>query len=218
MNIKVLLADDHTIVRKGLRVLLDDDDAMEVIAEAEDGHQAVDMARELRPDIVVMDISMPGLNGIEATQRITTDLPATRVVVLTMHGNKEYIQRLFQAGASGYLVKKNAPQELVQAIKVAHGGDKYLSPSLSATVVDSYITRTDSESPVDAFSELTPREREILQLIAEGKSTREAAELLVISVKTVETHRSNLMQKLELDSTVDLIKYAIRNGLISLDD
>jgi DNA-binding NarL/FixJ family response regulator len=171
----------------------------------------------LLPDIVVIDIAMPGLNGLEATRQIKKRFPHVRILVLTVHTNEEYVLQILRAGASGYLVKQAAPTELISAIQAAHQGEAFLSPSISRKVVDDYILRAGLTDEPDSFEKLTDREREVLQLIAEGASTREIAEQLHISVKTAETHRAHLMEKLDMRSTAELTQYAIRKGVISLD-
>ncbi len=216
-RIKILLAEDHTIVRQGLRSLLEQNSCMEVIGEAEDGKEAVQKAENLKPDIVLMDVSMPLLNGIEATRRIKKHWPEIKVLILTMHTTEEYIFQILRAGASGYIVKKAAHQELITAIQAVHKGDKFLSPSISKKVIEEYILKAGETIEQDSFERLTARERETLQLISEGKSNREIAELLFLSVKTVETHKANVMEKLELRTKADLIKYALRKGIISLE-
>jgi DNA-binding NarL/FixJ family response regulator len=216
--IRVLLAEDHTIVRKGLRALLDDEAGIEVVGEAQDGREAVRMVAQLHPDVVLMDISMPGLNGLEATRQIKAQFPDARVLVLTRHTNKEYVYQILRAGASGYTVKQAAPAELVLAIQAVHRGDTFLSPTVSGKVIDEYIQRAEAiVSSQDSYDRLTPREREVLQLIAEGHTSPEIAELLHLSVKTVGHHRTNLMNKLDLHSAAELTQYAIRKGVISLD-
>ncbi len=216
-KIRVLLAEDHTIVRKGLRALLEGQAGIEVIAEAEDGNQAVRLAEQLGPDVVLMDFSMPVLNGLEATRQITERVPETRVLVLTRHTNQEYVDRILEAGASGYMVKKSAPEELVIAIQAVHRGDSYLDPAISTTIIRGYLgkSKTDGE---DSYDRLTPRQRQVLQLIAEGRANREIAAMLHVSVKTVENHRAHLMAALGLHSTAELTQYAIRMGVISLDE
>ena len=213
---RVLLAEDHTIVRKGLRSLLDKETGIEVVGEAEDGREAIVKAEELHPDVVVVDIAMPGLNGLEATRQIKKRFPDMKILILTMHANEEYILQSLKAGASGYLVKKSAPAELISAINAVHKGNSFLSPSISRTVIDEYIRRSKEISEgEEGFEQLTVREREVLQLIAEGRKTREIAELLYISIKTVETHRAHIMNKLDIHSTAELTRYAIRKGIIS---
>ena len=216
-EIRVLLAEDHTIVRKGLRSLLDSEADIEVIGEAEDGRQAVEMVGELMPDVVLMDITMPSLNGFEATRQIKQRFPDVKVLVLTMHANEEYVFQILRAGASGYVVKKAAPTELVSAIQAVHRSESFLSPSISRTVIEEYIQQAEAMSRQDGYERLTPREREVLQLVAEGHSSREIAEVLSVSVKTVETHRANLMDKLGLHSVAELTQYAVRRGVIDPD-
>ena len=213
---RVLLVEDHTIVRKGLRSLLDKETGIKVVEEAEDGREAILKAEELHPDVVVMDIAMPGLNGLEATRQIKKRFPDIKIIILTMHANEEYILQSLKAGASGYLIKKAAPVELISAINAVHKGNSFLSPSISRTVIDEYIRRSKEISEgAEGFEQLTVREREVLQLIAEGHKTREIAELLYISIKTVETHRAHIMNKLDIHSTAELTRYAIRKGIIS---
>lgn len=214
--IRVLLAEDHTIVRKGLCALLVDEPNIEVIAEAEDGREAVQMAQQLLPDVVLMDFSMPGLNGLEATRQIKRWVPEVKVLVLTRHTDEEYVSQVLRAGASGYLVKKAAPAELVSAIRAVSGGDSFLSPAISRTVIEGYVRQAEA-TVKDSYEQLTNREREVLQLIAEGHSSREIAEQLYISENTARTHRANLMDKLDLHSTAELTQYAIRKGLVCLD-
>ena len=216
-EIRVLLAEDHTIVRKGLRSLLDAEGTVTVVGEAENGRQAISQVEQLHPDVVVMDIGMPGLNGLEATRQIKKRFPDVKVLILTVHTGEEYILQILRAGASGYLVKQAAPTDLVQAIQAAHRGGIFLSPSISKKVIEEYVQQAGATAELDSYEKLTDREREVLQLIAEGHSTRRIAEQLHISVKTVETHRAHLMDKLELRSTAVLTQYAIRKGVISLD-
>lgn len=217
-KIKVLLADDHTILRKGLCSLLADDKDIEVVAEAENGREALDKVKKLKPDVVVMDIAMPGLNGLEATRQIKKYFPEIKVLILSMHANEEYIFQTLRAGASGYLIKKAAPMDLTLAIQAAIRGESFLSPAISRTVIKEYIRKAEKTAVEDEpFEMLTDREREVLQLIAEGHSNREIADRLYISTKTVETHRAHLMEKLNIHSAADLTKYAIRKGLTSLE-
>jgi DNA-binding NarL/FixJ family response regulator len=216
-KIKVLLADDHTIVRKGLLSLLLDHEDIDVVGEAHDGRDAIKQVEQLQPDVVVMDITMPLLNGLEATRQIKHRWPNIQVVILTVHTAAEYIFRILQTGASGYVVKQAAPSELFMAIRAAHAGESFLSPSISQTVIQEYITRARLTSCEDSFDTLTEREREIIQLLAEGHTSRDIAEMLVISIKTVETHRGNLMRKLGIDNLADLTKYAVRKGIIPLE-
>ena len=216
-RIRVLLAEDHTIVRKGIRSLLDDEPGIEVVGEADNGRDAVAQAETLVPNIVVMDHTMPLLNGLEATRQIRKLLPQVHVLILTMHTNEEYVFQFLQAGAAGYLVKQTAPNELVAAIRAVYAGDSFLSPSISKTVIDEYVRTGESAGRAASDGSLTEREREVLQLIAEGFTNQAIAQQLQISVKTVGVHRLNLMHKLDLHNLADLTKYAIRNGIIGLD-
>ena len=216
--ISILLAEDHTIVRKGLLSLLNTVDNFKVLAEAEDGREAVTKVEALKPDIVVMDISMPHLNGLEATRQIKKRFPKTKVIILTMHTNEEYIFEILRAGASGYIVKKAAPEELIMAIQAVSQGEKYFSPSISTKIADELLQKGLSKKSELTSTSLTGREREVLQLIAEGHTNREIAELLFISLKTVEAHRSHIMDKLDLHNAAELTKYAIQKGIISSED
>lgn len=212
---RVLLADDHTIVRQGLRALLDSQEDIEVVGEAEDGRQAIENVKQLVPDIVVMDITMPSLNGIEATRQIKKLNPEIKVLVLTVHINEEYIYQVFQAGASGYLLKESAVSDLVSAINVAKKGEIFLSPSISKIIVKDYMKHAEGGSGgFNSLNLLTGREREILQLIAEGRTNKETAHLLKLSVKTVDVHRAHLMGKLNIHDVTGLVKYSIKKGLI----
>ena len=211
--IKVFLADDHTIVREGLRSLLDGEVDIEVVGEAEDGREALERIVESRPDVVLMDISMPSLNGIEATIRVKKACPEVNVLILTMHANEEYVHRILQAGASGYLVKQTAETELLVAIKAVNKGQRYLSPVISKGIIEKYLQGIP-DGETQEFSILTSREREVLQLIAEGKTNKEISALLKLSVKTIDTHRAHLMNKLQAHNTAELILHASRMGLI----
>lgn len=215
-QITVLLAEDHTIVREGLVSMLEDEPDVQVVGQAGDGQTAVTLAEQLQPDVVVMDITMPILNGLEATRQIKRYYPQTQVVILTVHTTEEYIYQILQAGASGYVVKQAALDELVMAIRAAYSGETFLSPSVSSFVVQEYIEHASTNRLETEYDLLTEREREILQLVAEGYSTREIAEQLIISVKTVESHRTNLMNKLDIHNIAGLTKYAISKGLIPL--
>jgi len=214
-KIKVLLADDHTIARQGLRALLDSQEDIEVVGEAEDGRQAFEKTKELVPDVVVIDITMPNLNGIEATRQIKKLNPEIKVLVLTVHDNEEYVHQMLQAGASGYLLKESAVSDLVSAINAVKKGGIFLSPAISKVVVKDYIRHTEGGSgDFDSMDVLSSREREVLQLIAEGHTNREVAHLLKLSVKTVDVHRSHIMEKLNIHDVTGLVKYSIRKGLI----
>ena len=214
MSVRIVLADDHQIVRDGLRTLLEQESGMEVVAEAEDGHTAVALAREQRPDVVVMDIAMPDLNGIEATRQIKADLPEARIIALSMHADKRFVAGMFQAGASGYLLKKGASRELVQAIRQVAAGQMYLSSEITSTLIEDYVGHLSSP---DSAADLTAREREVLQLLVEGKSAEQIATQLHVSVNTVGTHRHHIMEKLNIHSLPELTKYALREGLTFLE-
>jgi len=216
-KIKLLLADDHAVVRSGLRMLLSAQPDMEIIAEAETGVETVAKTQEFRPDVVLMDVEMPEMNGIEATRRIKQSVPETAVLALTMYEDEQYFFEMLKAGASGYVPKRAAPDELVNAIRTVSQGEVFLYPTLAARLVNDYLNR-DETAVSDPEEDLTPREREVLIQIAEGLTNPEIAEILTISVKTVDRHRENIMRKLNLHSRVDLVKYAIRKGLIDLED
>jgi len=216
MSIRIVLADDHHIVRDGLRSLLEEQDDMEVIAEAENGRDAVALAAELRPDVVVMDVGMPDLNGMEATRQVLERARGTRIVALSMHSDRRFVAGMLEAGASGYVIKDAAFEELARAIRAAVDGRTFLCPAVAGVVVEDYLSRPATGEPTPARP-LTPREREVLQLLAEGGSTKQIAARLGVSVKTVETHRSRIMAKLDIRSVAELTKYAIREGLTSLD-
>jgi DNA-binding NarL/FixJ family response regulator len=211
-----MLVDDHQIVRDGLRSLLAKQSDMEVIAEADNGRAAVQAAAELRPDVVVMDVGMPDLNGVEATLRVLEAVPNARVVALSMHSDRRFVEGMLAAGASGYVLKDAAFEDLVAAIRTVAQGGTYLCPSVAGIVVAHYVRGRADASARKAVA-LTPREREVLQLLAEGHSTKQIAARLAVSIKTVETHRSRLMEKLGLHSVAELTKYALREGLTSLD-
>jgi DNA-binding NarL/FixJ family response regulator len=215
-GLSILLADDHKLFRLGLRQLLDHYKDIRVVGEAATGFAAVDSARELKPDLVLMDISMPELNGIEATRRIVDADPEIKVVMLSMHADRRYVLEALRAGAKGYLLKDAAPEELMRAVQKVVRGQFYLSSQIKEQVIADYIRLTEPET-ASPFSLLSAREREVLQLLAEGKSTREIADKLSLSAKTVETHRAHIMDKLDLHTIAELTKYAIKEGLISLD-
>lgn len=220
-TIRVLLADDHAIVRAGLRSLLEQESRIVVIAEACDGRSAVEITHRLRPDVVVMDIGMEGLNGIEATRKITAEVGDVKVIALSMHSDHRYVSGMLAAGASGYLLKDVAFEELVDAITVVVSGRVYLSPGIASVVVQDYARRVNTPAnlqvEVPALARLSPREREVLQLVAEGQSMKEIAAALGLSVKTVETHRRQIMEKLGIYNLAGLTRFAIREGLVSLD-
>ncbi len=213
MSIKVMIVDDHAIVRHGLCRSIQQQEDMEVVGQASDGHAAVDMARELTPNVVLMDVSMPALNGIEATRAVLRESPSTRVIALSMHSAKRYVREMFRAGASGYLLKDCEFDELVQTIRLIAEGQTYISPSISRIVVENYMHGPTPDEKETAFSILTQREREVLQLMAEGHSTKQIAMQLFISPKTVEAHRLRIMNKLDIDNVALLTKYAIQEGL-----
>jgi two-component system response regulator NreC len=216
MSIRILLADDHNIVRDGLRALIEKYSDFEVVAEAADGRTAVRSALELRPDIVIMDISMPDMNGIEAARQITSGAEGIRVLTLSMHSDGRYVKQLFAAGASGYLLKECASSELINAIRAISADNIYLSPSIAHVVLTECLN-TQPAAKASVFSLLTAREREVLQLMAEGKTTKEIAYSLDLSVKTVEAHRRNIMKKSNIHSIAMLTKFAIREGVTSLE-
>lgn len=214
-KIRILLADDHTILREGIRSLLEHEPDMDVIGEAEDGHQAVKIAAQVKPDVVLMDISMPRLNGLEATSQIKKFIPDAKVLILTMYDNEEYIRKALAAGAMGYLLKDAAARELLGAIRAVYRGEAVLSPAVTRLVIEDYLRWGDLkiEEPNDELSE---REREILQLIAEGNTNKQIADILCISIKTVQAHRTSLMNKLDLHDRGELIKYAIQKKIIEI--
>jgi len=216
--IRVILAEDHTIVRKGLRALLESAVGIEVVAEAANGRIALDLVADMRPDVVVMDITMPLLNGLEATRQLKQQYPDLKIVILTMHSDEEYVFQSLRAGVDGYLIKQTAPNELVNAIRAAHQGDSYMSPTISKKVIAEYIRQAEKGLEPSSLERLTRREREVLQLVAEGHSMGQIAGLLCISEKTARVHRSHLMSKLDLHNTAELTLYAVRHGVISLDD
>ncbi len=215
MSLKILLADDHRIIRDGLRALLHGEPDMHVVAEAENGRATVKLARQHLPDIIILDIGMPDLNGIEAARQILKDNPGARVIALSMHSDKRFVSQMLQVGASGYLPKDCAFEELIQAVRTIQAGRVYLSPEIAGIVVEDYVNRMQFASCEEPS--LSPREREVLQLLAEGRTTREVAAELYLSIKTVETHRLQIMNKLGIRSVAELVKYAIRQGLTELD-
>jgi len=216
MKTKIILADDHKIIREGLRSLLEKQLDMEVIAEAHDGLTTVHLVQKLLPDIVIMDIGMPDMNGIEATRQIMTETKGVKVIALSMHSDRRFVLQMLKVGASGYLLKDSAFEELISAIHTVMANQPYLSPKITDVVVKEYLHGfPKKESTV--FTILTAREREVLQLLAEGKTTKQIASALYISVKTIETHRQQIMEKLNMHSIAELTKYAIREGLTSLE-
>ncbi len=215
-KIRVLICDDHTILREGIRMLLNSQSDLQVVGEAMDGRDAIAKARTLKPDVILMDIAMPSLNGLEATKQIRRDDPNARVLVLTMYESDEYVAQMLEAGATGYVLKKVAGSELVYAIRAVYQGEAFLYPSITKRLVEDYLRRIETGQERTASDNLTDREREILQLIAEGHSSKEIADLLSLSVRTVQNHRAHVMQKLGIHDRGDLIKYAIQKGIIEL--
>ena len=214
MAIRILLADDHAIVRHGLIKSIQEEEDMEVVGQAEDGLSTIQMVRELSPDLVLMDISMPDINGMDATVEIVRNFPHVKIIALSMHSAKKFVREMFKAGASGYLLKDCEFEELTNAIRTVMSGKTYLSPEIAEVVVDSYV-RTSNEDQSSAFSALTKRERQVLQLMSEGQTTKQIGLKLHISPKTVEAHRLRVMEKLEVDNIAQLTKYAIQEGLTS---
>jgi DNA-binding NarL/FixJ family response regulator len=226
---RILLVDDHTLFRAGIQALLENMAGMQIVAEASDGREALRLVEAHRPDLVLMDIGMAGLNGLEATARIAKEFPYVRVIILSMHLNEEYVLQALRAGAAGYLLKESGPVELELAIKAVTQGETYLSPAVSKRVVEDYLRRVSGESPAaepdkpdqagegSPYEQLTPRQREILQLIAEGKTSKEIAQILQLSIKTVEMHRTQLMERLDIHDIAGLVRYAIRVGLVRPD-
>jgi DNA-binding NarL/FixJ family response regulator len=217
---RVMLADDHVLVRAGIRALLEALPGIEVVAEVSDGRSALDQLLKTRPDIAFLDIGMPGLNGIEVAERAAHDAPATRVVMLSMHNTNSHVVRALRAGAAGYLLKDAAADELPVLLRAVMSGETYLSPAIAKHVVDGFLQRdtaTAEPSTASALDGLTPRQREILQLVAEGRSTKDVAQLLSLSIKTVEAHRSQIMNRLDIHDVAGLVRFAIRNGLVTSD-
>jgi DNA-binding NarL/FixJ family response regulator len=215
MKITVIIADDHMIVRDGIRSLLEKQPDIEVVAEADNGRTALKHAQQLSPDVIIMDIGMRELNGIDATRQIIGKLPDVKILALSMYSDKQFIKGMFKAGASGYMLKDSASKELVDAIRIVADSKVYISPSIAGVVTEDYLEHL-AEKDASVHSVLTSREVEVLQLLAEGESTKQAASTLGVSTKTIESHRQNIMKKLDIDNIVDLIKYAIREGIISL--
>jgi DNA-binding NarL/FixJ family response regulator len=214
-KLRILLADDHILMRSGLRALLDRQPNLEVVGESENGRETVALAASLKPDVVVMDVGMPILNGIEATQTIVTQNPTIAVVILSMHADESYVMRALKAGARGYLLKDSAAADLIGAIQAISQGKSFFSPKVSRILAEDYVRVLKQKGAVDTYDLLTSREREILQLLAEGKTNKEVATALNISPYTVETHRSHILQKLNLHNSAELVLYAVRKGIIS---
>jgi DNA-binding NarL/FixJ family response regulator len=217
MAVKILIADDHQIVREGLRAMFEKEAEMEVIGEAEDGITAVQLACELRPDVIVLDVNMPEMDGIDATRRLLKELPDTKIIALSMYSKRAYIKKMLEAGASGYLLKGGAFTELIKAINTVLAGEVYLCSTVATVLVDDYVDHSGRDMGSLA-GQLTARELEILNLLTEGKPSKEISQLLDISVQAVDTNRRRIMQKLGIESFAELIKYAIREGLVSIDD
>lgn len=213
-KIRILLADDHQLMRRGVRLMLEREPDLTVVGEASDGREAVALAKSLKPELVVMDVGMPNLNGIEAAHQMTLDHPELAIVMVSMHSDETYILRALKAGARGYLLKDSAEADLIKAVHAVAGGKSFFSPVVSKLLLDDYIRKLRRSGTEDAYDLLTPREREILQLIAEGKSNKDIANLLDLSVYTVESHRANLMEKLNLHGLPELILYAVRRRII----
>jgi DNA-binding NarL/FixJ family response regulator len=214
-EVRILLADDHGVVRKGLRFLLEQQPGMTVTGEAGDGREAVRLAEELNPDVIVMDIAMPLLNGIEATAQILKRLPATGIIMLSMHSDEGYLVRALSAGAKGYLLKDSAEEDLVRAVQAVASGRPFFSPRIAQALLDDYVRSLQQRGVDDSFHLLTDREKEVLQLLAEGKTNKEVASVLNLSPYTVDTHRTNLMQKLGLHNTAEIVLYAVRKKIIA---
>ncbi len=213
---KILIADDHSIVREGLKSLIDKQKSMQIVGEAEDGQMAIDLTRELSPDLVIMDVSMPNLNGIEATREILLNKPETKIIILSMYTDKHIVKESLEAGAKGYILKSNLLEELLQAIKTVKANERYLSPRITGIVIEDYINLKPNDK-LKTQIKLTPRERHIIQLLAEGKSIKEISRIIKISPKTTDANRRAIMNKLNIYNTAELTKYAIRMGLTSLD-
>jgi len=213
-RLRLLLADDHTVVRQGLRRILEDRPEWEVVAEAGDGREAVRQAEVHKPDVAIVDVAMPLLNGIETTRQITRKSPATRVLVLSMHADEAYVTQILQAGATGYLLKDSADVDLIQAVAAVAKGTSFFSPAIARVMLDDYVQKLAEKGVTDRYESLSEREREIFQLIAEGKANKEMAVLLSISPSTVETHRARIMEKLDLHSAAEIVLYAVRRGVI----
>lgn len=213
-RVRILLADDHTIVRQGLRKVLEERPEWEVVAEAGDGREAVRLAEQHRPDVAIIDVAMPLLNGIEATRQITKRVPNTRILVLSMHADEAYVTQILQAGAAGYLLKDSADVDLVNAVEEAASGRSFFSPAIARVMLDDYRRQVTDKGGGDRYDILSEREREIFQLIAEAKANKEIAALLNVSTSTVETHRAHIMEKLDLHSAAEIVLYAVRRGVI----
>jgi two-component system, NarL family, response regulator NreC len=215
VKIRILLADDHGVVRKGLRFLVESEPDLEVVGEAADGREAIELAGRLEPNVIVMDIGMPRLNGIDATTEIVRMHPQTAVIILSMHSDETYLLRTLSAGAKGYLLKDSAEEDLVLAIRSVSQGMPFFSPAIAKTLLDDYVRRLQQNGAADSYELLSGREKEILQLLARGKTNKEVATLLDVSAYTVETHRAHIMQKLNLHNTAEIVLYAVRKKIVS---
>lgn len=213
-TLRITLGDDHTIVRQGLRKILEQNPSWQVVAESGDGRDAIRQAVELRPDVAVLDIGMPMLNGIEATRQITRQAPQVAVLILSMHADEPYIVQALQAGARGYLLKDSADADLINGVTAVVQGKSFFSPAVSKIMLDDYVRQLAQHGSTDRYDALSPREREVFQLIAEGRSNREIADILFVGISTVETHRSHIMEKLDLHSAAEIVLYAVRKGII----
>lgn len=216
-KIRVLIADDHAILREGIRALLNLSEDIEVVGEAADGREAVEQCRRLDPDVILMDIAMPGLGGLEATLEIKKENPRTKILVLTQYEDREYIRRFLKAGVAGYVLKKAAGSELTAAIRAAHRGGLVLDPEVAREAMEEYAVGAEAEGAADPYETLTDREKQVLKLVAEGRSNKEVAEILGISVKTAMSHRERVMEKLHLHNRTDLVKFALRKGVIRVE-
>lgn len=214
MSLRILLADDHTLVRQGLRKVLEERPEWEVVAEAGDGREAVRLAEQFKPDICILDIAMPLLNGVEATRHIARRVPSTRILVLSMYSDEAYVAQILQAGAAGYILKDSADVDLIQAVSEVARGKSFFSPPIARVMLDDYVRQLAVKGIADRYDALSDREREVFQLIAEGKVNKEIATLLSISLSTVETHRARIMEKLDLHSATEIVLYAVRRGVI----
>lgn len=214
MPVAIVLADDHGIVRRGLRALIEEQSDLQVVGEGENGRDAVTLCVELRPDVAVLDVGMPLLNGIEAASQISKTNPATRIIILSMHADETYVLRSLNAGVKGYLLKDSAEDDLVRAIRTVVSGKSYFSPAIADLLLEDYVQYLRQRNIEDSYERLTPREREVLQLLAEGQSNKDVAAILDLSLSTVDTHRTNLMSKLNLHNTAELVLYAVRKKII----
>ncbi len=216
-TIRILLADDHTIVRQGLAHMLEDHSDLKVVGQADNGRTAIERARELKPDVVILDITMPRMNGIEAAKRIRKQLPETKILILSMYSHEHYIHELLETGVSGYLLKDSSGRDIIKAIRVAMNNETFLSPSISKILVEAYRNPTKASSKAERYKHLSNREREVFQLIAEGHSSRQIADMLCVTISTIKSHRAKIMSKLGVDSSIKLVHFAIRLGLVDPD-